>query len=30
MQPGGEQVYSEGQELRDLINVYQPWVTKNY
>jgi hypothetical protein len=24
MQPGGEQVYSEGQELRDLINVYQP------
>ena len=24
MQPGGEQVYLEGQELRDLINIYQP------
>ena len=24
MQPGGEQIYLEGQELRDLINIYQP------
>jgi hypothetical protein len=24
MQPGGEQVYLESQELRDLINIYQP------